>query len=153
VLFCRTRTESIKSMRDTTLRKFLAIPGPVPMFCALVPVVWCLTYGFTVLDVGSAIGRQSSTSGIVVGFAVLAALPLALLGFAVGRLAEWVASAHIPGQLAKIVRWLSPLVLVLVAVTASRVASAPILAAERDALPRVIVNSAQIVRGTVGLSL
>ncbi len=132
-------------------RRLLSLWGGLPDFCALVPVVWCLSYSATMLIVGSRVGRQSSTFGIGIGLALLAAPLLGAVGLMLGRLARYILDPFVPGKLARLMKWCAPMVLVVVAIMASRHASGPIYAAEREALPRVIVNSAQLHKRNAGL--
>jgi hypothetical protein len=123
----------------------------VPVFGALVPVAWCLSYAFTVLAVGSSVGRQSSTSGIAPFLSLLATLPLALVGSALGRILRHMLSSSFRIRWTRPMRWCAPLVLAVVAAAASRHASQPIYAAERAALPRVIVNTVQLRKRAAAL--
>jgi hypothetical protein len=122
------------------------LPRGLAGFCGLAPVVWCVSYGDTILAVGGHIGRQSSTAGIPVFLSLLAALPLALVGTTVGRLLARVLGPAFQTRLRRISPWASPLVLAVIAVVASRTASGPIYAAEIASRPRVILDSAQIHR-------
>lgn len=115
----------------------------LPLFLALVPSVWCLSYAFSVLMVGSIVGRQSSTSGIAPFLALIAIPPLALAGITAGRIARHVLSPTFRKKWTPM-KWCAPVVLAIVAVAAFRQASGPILAGERAAHPRVIVNAAQL---------
>ena len=127
-------------------RKFLSPWGGLGNFLALVPVVGCISYGITMLAVGASVGRQSSTF-VVAPFLVMLAAPfLGAMGWVVGRLAARILGPLTPDRWYRALKWCYPLLLVVIAGTASWQASQPIFAAERDARPRVIVN-------TVGLQL
>jgi hypothetical protein len=133
-------------------RKLLSFPSGLPGFCALAPVIWCLAFGFTHLAVGAAVGRQSSTSGLLPFFAVLAAPVLGVVGYRSGWLVERLAGPRMPDQVVRSLKWFLPAALVAIAVLASYKASAPIHAAERAAFPRVIVNTAQLHKRMATLS-
>lgn len=133
---------------------FRMLPSPwggLPDFCALLPVVWCLSYGITMGVVGSAMGRQGSTFGIGIFFAFVEAPFLGLAGLLLGRLARYLLGSKIPQRVVRVAKWCAPVLLLLVAAVASRQASQPIYAAERQARPRVILNAAQIYKRTSGV--
>ena len=79
----------IAAPRHRVLPRFLW--GGLPDFCALVPVVWCLSYAITMLVVGSRIGRQSSTFAIGPFLAIIGAPFLGAVGLV------WLL-AHPPGR-------------------------------------------------------
>jgi hypothetical protein len=136
--------------RGPAPRSFISLWGGLPDFCALVPVVWCLSYAITMLVVGAGIGRQSSTFAIGPFLAIIGAPFLAAAGLVLGKLLTIMLRARVPPRLTRIAKWSAPLVLVAAAVLASRHASAPLYAAEGAARPRVLVNIAQINKSSGG---
>lgn len=132
-------------------RKIPATGGALPLFLAAVPVVWCVAYGSTMLVTGSSLGRQSSTAGLPAFFTFLASLPLALMGSVLGRCAllPWKKVSQV--RLNRLAMWSAPFVLLLIALVACLQARGPILAAEREATPRVIVNTERMQRQTVSV--
>jgi hypothetical protein len=123
---------------------FRLSPRGLPLFCGLVPVIWCVTYGLTLLIVGSHLGRQSSTAGIPAVFSIMAALPLSLLGFLIGRVIALPLKHVKSARVARFSRWCALPVLIAVAVAASLQAGVPLYAAERAATPRILVNAANL---------
>lgn len=141
------------SVEQGTARGRKLLWGGLPDFCAVVPVVWCLSYAITGLHVAGEVGRQSSTAGLGPGLAILAAPFLAALGLLSGRLARYLLRGRIRAQWLRPLRWGGVLALVVVGVLASRQASVPIRATERAAQPRVLLNTAQIEKRTAGLAM
>ena len=92
------------------------------------------------LVVGSGTGRQGSTTGIGIGLAILAAPFLGALGLGFGRLVALVVKPVQSARWLRFAGWCAPLALVAIAVVASVQASGPIHVAERQAVPRVMVN-------------
>jgi len=134
---------------DPVLRRFLW--GGLPDFCALVPVVWCLSYAITMLVVGSRIGRQSSTFAIGPFLAIIGAPFLAACGLVVGKLSAFLLRSRAPARLTRIATWCAPLLLAMTAIVAYFHARTPLYAAERESRPRVLVNSMQIARRSAPL--
>jgi hypothetical protein len=139
----------IAGPRHPVLRKFLW--GGLPDFCALVPVVWCLSHAITMVVVGPRIGRQSSTFVIGPFLAVIGAPFLAAAGLLVGKLLAFLLRSRMPPGLTRMAIWCAPLLLAMIAIAAYIHARAPLYAAEREARPRVIVNAMQIARHTAKL--
>jgi len=121
-------------------------PDGVPLFCGLLPLIWCVSYGVTLLTVGSHIGRQGSTAGIPVFLALVMALPFFLAGAFVGRLVVILLGPVSSPGLICVAKYSAPAILAAVAMVAYWQASAPLYAAEREARPRVLVTSGQICR-------
>jgi hypothetical protein len=117
--------------------------GGLADFCAAVPLAWCLGYSIALLLAGAHVGRQSSTFAIGAFLPLLAAPFLAALGLAVGRLATRLLGDRLPVA-SRSLRWCAVLALTLVCVLAAWRAGAPVLAAGREAMPRVLVNTVQI---------
>jgi hypothetical protein len=134
--------------RRRMFRMFPALWGGLPDFCALLPVVWCLSYGITLGVVGAAVGRQSSTFGIGIFFAFITAPFLGFMGLLLGRAARYVLGSRVPQRFVRVAKWCAPVLLLLVGVLASHQASGPIYAYEREARPRLILSSAQFNKRT-----
>lgn len=129
-------------------RRGLTCWGGLPDFCAVLPFVWCVSFAVTHLLVGAHMGRQSSTSGIEPFLMLLAAPFLGAVGWVVGRVTTSLLGARIPRASATL-RWKAVLLLVVVGAVAAWQAGAPILAAEHEARPRVLVNTMQIQKRTI----
>jgi hypothetical protein len=125
--------------------------GGLTDFCALLPVVWCLSYGITMGVVGAATGRQGSTFGIGIFFAFIKAPLLGFVGLMLGKFTRHLLGSSVPQRLVRVAKWCAPVLLLLVGAVASRQASGPIHAAEREAQPRVLLNLARIHKRTGGL--
>jgi hypothetical protein len=100
------------------------------------------------MTVGAAIGRQSSTSGLPTFLALLAAPVLGMVGFRLGWLAELFLGPHFRTPLARVPQWLWLSALAVIAIAASYKASAPIHAANREAIPRVVIDTARLYKRT-----
>jgi hypothetical protein len=112
----------------------------LPNFCALLPVVWCLSYGVTLGVVGAIVGRQSSTAGLPAFFAVIGAPFLAGLGLVIGKQAAATLRARAPGASMRFTKRRAALALLPVAVVAALLAVVPIYVADHAARPRVIAE-------------
>jgi hypothetical protein len=130
---------------------FLSLPAPLPAVCALVSVAWCLGYGVTALVLGAKVGRQSSTSAIAPFMLMLSTPFFAGAGYVLGKLAVLLQRALFPGKRAWLTRRRATIGLAAITAAAALQAGLSILAAERSARPRVLLNSAQIHRREVDL--
>lgn len=124
----------------------------MPLLGALVPGTWCASHAVTALVVGASVGRQSSTAGIGPFLLLLSAVPLAVFGCALGRLAERMLGTRAQRVSRSIKFWAPPLLISIAALAALR-AGLPILAAEREATPRVIVASGIFGRRQIDLPI
>jgi hypothetical protein len=126
-------------------RRIPISPGWWPVFLALVPATGCVSYGVAIMVTGAMVGRQSSTAGIGAVLALMAAVLLAGVGLVAGRLV-----AHVLPEMSATARkhrtWIAALVLVVIAAVAYWQQAAPMLAADREATPRVLVNTVNLQR-------
>jgi hypothetical protein len=100
--------------------------GGLPDFCALVPVVGCVSYAITLLLEGPRAGIVGSTFGIRIGL-VLALSPfLGALGVLVGRIARHLLVPMASAKVNNFMKWCGVAVLVSVAIVAALQASAHI---------------------------
>lgn len=133
---------------ESSRRHGLPFRGGLPHFCAVLPVVWCLSHAVTHLVVGAHVGRQSSTSGIGPFLMLLAAPFLGAVGWVVGRLATRLLGARL-SHASPTLRLKAVFLLLAVGAVAAWQAGAPILAAGHEARPRVLVNTMQIQKRTI----